>query len=62
MSDTADIGTIKVGTIKVETIKIGTVKVPILLLGIYCRDPLARVSKEMCTRGLMAALFDEVAN
>ena len=62
MSNTADIGTIKVGTIKYENIKIGTVKVPILLLGIYCRDPLASVSKEMCTRELMAALFDKVAN
>lgn len=62
MSDTADIGTVKVGTIKVETIKIGTIKVPILLLGIHCRDPLASVSREMCTRELMAALFDKVAN
>ena len=62
MSDTADIGTVKVGTIIVETIKIGTIKVPNLLLGIHCRDPLASVSREMCTRELMAALFDKVAN
>ena len=38
------------------------IKVPISLLGIYRRDPLASVSKEMCSRELMAALFGKVAN
>ena len=37
------------------------IKVPISLLGIY-QDPLASVSKEMCSRELMAALFGKVAN